>query len=178
MTQKRFSVSAAEEEDVSVHDSREQEPSTMPQDVPVTIPVVINTKLRNHKPALVPHPAEDEVSEVMEAEEVTAAKVECTASVVEALTPAMGFKTPAVEASVTPQVEDKVPVMEAFVSVGEKTNDDHPDYDSDGASSLASCASGEVWNDLAIAQLEGDDDDISPMEILKVPSGHFSKEKG
>ena len=80
--------------------------------MPVTIPVVINTKLRNHKPALVSRPAEDEVSEVMEAEEVSAAEVECVASVV--------------EASVTPLVEDKVPVIEASASVREITNEDHP----------------------------------------------------
>uniref|UniRef100_A0A8C4RBC7 Hexosyltransferase n=1 Tax=Eptatretus burgeri TaxID=7764 RepID=A0A8C4RBC7_EPTBU len=45
-------------------------------------------------------------------------------------------------------------------------------------SSLASCAGGEVWNDLAIAQELADGDDVSPMEMLKFLQDTFQKEKG
>ena len=174
LLQNRFSVLAETEEDASVHSSHEQGPSATPQDVVVTTPVT-ETKIKNHKPALVPRPADDEVSEVMEAEEVAAAEGECEASDIKTLIPVTVFKTPAVETA-TLLVEDDIPVVRASASVCEEKNKGHSDYDSDGASSLASSAGSEVWNDPAIAkELEGDDDDVSPMEIQKFLQDIFRK---
>jgi len=139
----------------------------------VTTPVT-ETKTKNHKPALVTRPADDELFEVMEEEEVTAPEGECEASDIKRLIPVTVFKTPAVETA-TPLAEDDIPVVRASTSVCEEKNKNHSDYDSDGASSLASSTSSEVWNDPATAkELEGDDD-LSPMEILRFLQDTFRK---
>ena len=177
LLQNRFSVFAETEGDVSVHSSHEQGLSATPQDVVVTTPVttpVTETKTKNHKPALVTRPADDELFEVMEEEEVTAPEGECEASDIKRLIPVTVFKTPAVETA-TPLAEADIPVVRASTSVCEEKNKNHSDYDSDGASSLASSTSSEVWNDPAIAkELEGDDD-LSPMEILRFLQDTFRK---